>query len=83
MAWKEFRRVISQNIENCPTNGEKQVCAMYNIVGRCPFGSQCKHSHDELPSDVRDEFEEWIKECKSKAKQNNKKGGKKNKKSKE
>jgi hypothetical protein len=53
---------------------------MYNIIGRCGFGSKCHNYHDELPADVRDEMDKWIKACKEDAKKNPKKGGGKKKK---
>jgi hypothetical protein len=41
---------------------------MFNIVGRCHFGARCHHSHDELPDDVCEAIENWVAECKKKAK---------------
>jgi hypothetical protein len=73
MSNKEFKRVISPNTSKCPKLGEKSICAMYNIVGRCYFGSRCHHSHDELTGTVRNEFEKWIVESKKMAKEHNKK----------
>jgi hypothetical protein len=82
MSANKFRNVISPHLSECPKLDDKSVCAMYNIVGRCYFGSQCRHSHDKLLSDgAADAMEKWIKDCKKKAKDspNNekKKGGKK------
>jgi hypothetical protein len=81
MSANEFRKVISPHLSECPKLDDKSVCAMYNIVGRCYFGSQCRHSHDELSDGAADEMEKWIKDCKKKAKDspnnNKKKGGKK------
>jgi hypothetical protein len=53
---------------------------MYNIVGRCYFGSQCRHSHDDLSDNAAEEMDKWISECKKKAKDspnNKQKKGKK------
>jgi hypothetical protein len=82
MSVKEFRRIISPNVSECPKLNNKSICAMYNITGRCVFGAQCNHSHDELTGDIKDEFEEWINACKEQAPKQNKgkKNGKNNKK---
>jgi hypothetical protein len=82
MSWREFRRVITPYVVSCPKNGEKSVCARYFIVGKCFFGSQCHHSHDDLTDEAKVEIEKWIGECKKKAKAaggNKKKNGNKNK----
>jgi hypothetical protein len=71
MANKEFKWVISPNTSKCPKLGEKSICTMYNIVGRCYFGSRCHHSHDELTGAVKNEFEKWVLECKRMAKEHN------------
>jgi hypothetical protein len=78
MSGNEFRRVISPNVKkSCPKVGDRPVCAMFNIIGRCGFGSKCKNYHDVLPADVHDAMDKWIKSCKDAA-QNGKKGKKKN-----
>jgi hypothetical protein len=80
MSWREFRRVISPQVANCPKVNGKSVCAMYNIVGECYFGSRCNHSHDDLPKTVKTEMQKWINDCKEKAnkkKNGGKKGGNK------
>jgi hypothetical protein len=83
MSANEFRKVISPHLAECPKLDDKSVCAMYNIVGRCYFGSQCRHLHDELSTGAAEEMDKWIKECKKKAKDspnnNKKKGGLKKK----
>jgi hypothetical protein len=71
MSGNKFRRVISPNSKNCPKVGNRPVCVMYNIIGRCGFGSKCHNHHDELPESVRDEMDKWIKACKEKAKKKN------------
>jgi hypothetical protein len=50
---------------------------MFNIVGRCYFGSKCHHSHEDLPDNVAKEMDNWIKECRKIAKDSPKKNGKK------
>jgi hypothetical protein len=79
MSVKEFRRIITPNVSNCPTLNDKSICARFNITGRCVFGAQCHHSHEVLKGEARDEFDKWIKSCKELAKNN---GGKKNEKKK-
>jgi hypothetical protein len=81
MSGNEFRRVISPNTKSCPKVGERPVCAMFHIIGRCGFGSRCHNHHDELPDPVREEMDKWIKACKEEAKKKNpkKKGGDKKK----
>jgi predicted transposase YdaD len=49
---------------------------MYNIIGRCGFGSKCKNYHDDLPVDVKEKMDKWIKACKEEAKKDGKKKGK-------
>jgi hypothetical protein len=84
MSMNEFRRVMGPDMKNCPTLDGKSICAMFNIVGRCYFGSSCHHSHDDLPDDVCEKMEKWIEECRKvakdspKKKKNGKGGGKKN-----
>jgi hypothetical protein len=68
MSANEFRKVISPHLADCPKLDNKNVCAMYNIVGRCYFGSQCRHSHDDLSDNAAEEMDKWIIECKKKAK---------------
>lgn len=68
MSMNEFKKVISPFAKSCPKIGDKSVCAMFNIVGRCHFGARCHHSHDELPDDVCEAIENWVAECKKKAK---------------
>jgi hypothetical protein len=81
MSGNEFRRVISPNTKSCPKVGERPVCAMFHIIGRCGFGSRCHNHHDELPDPIREEMDKWIKACKEEAKKKNpkKKGGDKKK----
>jgi hypothetical protein len=84
MSMNEFRRVMGPDMKNCPTLDGKSICAMFNIVGRCYFGSSCHHSHDELPDDICEEMDKWIEERRKvakdspKKKKNGKGGGKKN-----
>jgi hypothetical protein len=66
MSGKEFRRMISPNSKNCSKVGNCPVCVMYNIIGRCRFGSKCHNHHDELPESVRDEMDKWIKHARKK-----------------
>jgi hypothetical protein len=75
MSGNEFRRIISPNVKNSPKVGDRPVCAMFNIIGRCGFGSKCHNYHDELPEAVQIEMDKWIKECKENAKKNPKKKG--------
>jgi hypothetical protein len=79
MSWKDFRKIISPRVDGCPKINDKSVCAMFNIVGECYFGSRCNHSHEDLPKKVKDEMQKWIDDCKEKASKNDKKknGGKK------
>jgi hypothetical protein len=81
MSANEFKRVISPYVVTCPKLGNKTVCGMFHIVGRCYFGSQCRHSHEKLTEEVSNEIDQWIKECKQKAKDspNKQKGKGKNK----
>jgi hypothetical protein len=74
MSAKKFKELLSPYTTEMPKLGNKTICAMYNIVGRCVFGNQCRHSHDELPEDIYAEVDKWIKACKEKAE---KKAGKK------
>jgi hypothetical protein len=69
MSANEFRRVLGEHMKSCPTLEDgKSICAMYNIVGRCYFGSKCHHSHDELPDNIAKEMDDWINDCRKKAK---------------
>jgi hypothetical protein len=80
----EFKRVISPFAKTCPKLGDKSICAMFNLVGRCHFGSRCYHSHEELPEDVGVAMERWVAECKKQAKEPTpKKNGGDNKKNKD
>jgi hypothetical protein len=80
----EFKRVISPFAKTCPKLGDKSICAMFNLVGRCHFGSRCHHSHEELPENVGVEMERWVAECKKQAKEPTpKKNGGDNKKNKD
>jgi hypothetical protein len=68
MSVKEFRRVITPNTKKgMPMIGERSICAMYNIVGRCVYGAQCHHSHEELTGEAKAEFEKWLSACKEEA----------------
>jgi hypothetical protein len=68
MTVKEFRRIITPNTKKAmPMIGERSICAMYNIVGRCVFGAQCHHSHEELTGEAKAEFEKWLSACKDEA----------------
>jgi hypothetical protein len=79
---KEFKKIVGPYVLDCPKMGRKSVCALYNIVGFCFFGSQCRHSHDEMSDDTKEEFEKWLNACKKKAK-GGKKGNDEKKKGKE
>jgi hypothetical protein len=68
MSSREFRRIISPYVASCPKNGEKSVCARFFLVGKCFFGSQCHHSHDELTEGAKVDIEKWVGECRKKAK---------------
>jgi hypothetical protein len=83
MSWREFRRFIAPNVVICPKNGDKSVCEMYTMVGRCHFGARCYHSHDELSEEAKKEIGKWIAECKSKAKGGQEKEGSNKKQKKE
>jgi hypothetical protein len=79
MPARKFKEILSPYTTKMPKLGNKTICAMYNIVGRCVFGNQCRHSHDELPEDVCVKINKWIKDCKEKAdKRAQKKNGDKN-----
>jgi hypothetical protein len=75
--WKmpanEFQRVCGEYTESFPKLGNKSICVMYNIVGRCYFGANCKHTHADLPDDVVAEIDDWINNCKKKGKDSPKK----------
>jgi hypothetical protein len=79
---KEFKKIVGPYVSDCPKMGRKLVCALYNIVGFCFFGSQCRHLHDERSDDTKEEFEKWLNACKKKAK-GGKKGNDEKKKGKE
>lgn len=79
MTGKDFKEVISPNTPKCPKLKGKSICARYNILGRCFFGSRCHHSHEELTGRVKEEFGKWISDCKKKAKENDNKDEKKRK----
>jgi hypothetical protein len=83
MSMNEFKRVISPFAKTCPKLGEKLICAMFNLVGRCHFGARCHHSHDELPEDVCIEMERWVAECKKQVKEQTPKKNGDNKKNKD
>jgi hypothetical protein len=76
---RRLKILISPQVASCPKINDKSVCAMYNIIGECYFGSRCNHSHDELPKKVKSEMQKWIDDCKAKAKENKKKNGEKKK----
>jgi hypothetical protein len=77
MSANEFRRVMGEHMKSCPTLEDgKSICAMFNIVGRCYFGSKCHHSHDELPDNIVKKMDDWINECRKKAKDSPKKNRK-------
>jgi hypothetical protein len=74
----EFQRLMVPEMKNCPTLDRKSICAMFNIVGQCYFGSSCHHSHEDLPNDVCEEIGKWIEECKEVAKESPKKNNNNN-----
>jgi hypothetical protein len=78
MSTTKFKEIISPYTTKMPKLGNRSICAMYNIVGRCVFGNQCRHSHDDLPDDVCAEIDKWIKSCKEKAMKKEPKNGNKN-----
>jgi hypothetical protein len=80
MSVKKFKEIINPNISKMPKIGNKSICAMYNIVGRCAFGAQCRHTHEELTGNVKTEFEKWLAACKEQqqGKKSPKDGEKKN-----
>jgi hypothetical protein len=72
MSSREFKNVLAPYTTDMPKVGNRSICGMFHIVGRCLFGNQCRHSHDELPESVCVEIENWIKDCKEKHKKGNK-----------
>jgi hypothetical protein len=72
MSSREFKNVLAPYTADMPKLGNRSICAMFHIVGRCLFGNRCRHSHDELPESVCVEIERWIADCKEQNKKENK-----------
>jgi hypothetical protein len=72
MLSRKFKNVLSPYTADMPKLGNRLICAMFHIVGRCLFGNRCRHSHDELPENVCADIENWIADCKEKSKKGNK-----------
>jgi hypothetical protein len=79
MSVRKFKELVNPHISKMPKLGNKSICAMYNIVGRCAFGAQCRHAHDVLTGNVKAEFEKWLDGCKNSDKKAPKEGNNKKK----